>query len=55
MKKEVTKSVFGKKIDKRCPGYNFFEKLLVWCDMLSDVEASKRFDAIDEELKKKLC
>jgi hypothetical protein len=49
-KSKVTKSIFGEKIDKSCPGYGFFAKLFVFLGVLSNREEGDRFAKVDEEL-----
>jgi len=46
----VTRSIFGKDIDRRCPGYTFFQKFLVWMGLMPDLENASRLDEVSSEM-----
>ncbi len=47
---KVTKSIFGKDIDEKCPGDGFWTKLLVFLGILSNKEEGERWGQVDEEI-----
>lgn len=50
MKKKVTKSIFGRDIDERCPGCSWFGKLLVFLGIFADGPTNEWCSSLDEEL-----
>ncbi len=47
---QVTRSIFGKGIDERCPGFGFWAKLFVFLGILADAKESEKYHRLDEEL-----
>ncbi len=49
MESQVTRSIFGADIDRRCPGYGWVEKFLVIFGILGDVETNARIAQLHDE------